>query len=245
MEIYLEHPVYLWILAGVVPLVIFAAIKSYAIAPTWKRLTSTGLRLLALALVLLAVCRPVWRLPRPDQTVVFALDISDSIEKDAYQDAVQHIEEATSELESHQRAALVLFGGRAVVQRGLSSEPIEIKGDIADVVYHRTAEDEAKQGILEIERDLSGDGAQQRLDEARARLSRIESIEKEIGTAETNVREALRLARSVLPEDSVRRVVMFSDGNWTRDDPEAELAFLARAGIVLDTRTIESPSRMK
>ena len=241
MEIYLEHPAFLWLLAGIIPLVIWAAIVSYALAPQWKRISSVVLRLVALALIVLAISRPVWRLPRPDQTVVFALDISDSVEKKAFDDAVEHIESATRDLESHQRAALVVFGGRAVVRRVLSSEPIEIRDELADTIFHRTAREDAKKRILEIERDLSGDGAQQRLEEARERLVRIEAIEKEVATRETNVREALRLARNVLPEDSMRRIVLFSDGNWTRDDPEAELTFLARAGIVLDTQTIHRP----
>ncbi len=241
MDIHFEHPVFLWGLLAVLPFLIWVAIKSYAIAPTWKRVTSLVIRFLVLALVLLAVSRPVWRLSRPDQSVVFALDISDSVEKDAIEKAVEHIKSATAELESHQRAALVVFGGRANVERGLSSDPIVFEGETADAVYHRSAKEEAKQVILEIERNLSGDGAQQRLDDARERLQRIEALEAKIATSETNIREALRLARSVLPEDSRRRVVLFSDGNWTRDDPESELSFLSRAGIVLDSHVIHAP----
>jgi len=135
MEIYLEHPVFLWLLAVLVPLVIWVAVVSYALAPRWKRITSAALRIVALALVVLAISRPVWRLPRPDQTVVFALDISDSVEKKAFEEAVEHIETATRTLEAHQRAALVVFGGRAVVRRALSSEPIDVKDDLADTVF--------------------------------------------------------------------------------------------------------------
>ncbi len=72
MEVYLEHPAFLWILLGIVPLVIWAAVVSYALAPPWKRITSTLLRIVALALLVLAISRPVWRLQRPDQTVARA-----------------------------------------------------------------------------------------------------------------------------------------------------------------------------
>ena len=37
MDLQLEHPGFLWILAAAVPLLLYAAWKSYAIAPRWKR----------------------------------------------------------------------------------------------------------------------------------------------------------------------------------------------------------------
>jgi uncharacterized membrane protein len=238
MELQLEHPVFLWILAGAVPLLVWAALRSYALAPNWKRIASLALRALALSFVVLALTRPIWRLSRPDQTVVFALDVSDSVAPEALREASEWIAKASTELAAHQRAALVLFGGRAKVARELAREPIAFTGEIADAVFHRSLKDATKRKIVEVERDLGSDGAQTKLAEARARLAALEAKENEIATAETNVREALRLARSLLPEDSRRRVVLLSDGNWTRDDPEAELAFLERAGITVDARSV-------
>src|SRR5690606_195771 len=115
------------------------------------------------------------------------------------------------ELQDHQRAALIVFAGRPKVLRPLASDPIEIDDAAAeglslrDQLLHRSAKEEAKKALLEIERNLSGDDAQARLEKARQRLARIEAFEAELGTGETDVREALRLARSVLPEDSRRR----------------------------------------
>ena len=249
MDIYLEHPVYLWILVAAVPLLAFAALKSYAVAPRGKRIASFLLRTVALTLVVLAVTRPVWRLSKPDQTVVFALDVSDSLDREVLQAAVDHVAAATKELQAHQRAGLLLFGGRPRLVRELDGAPVALAPatadgtpdalGLADMVFHRAAKDDLKAEILAIERNLSGDDAQGRLERARARLAKVEAFEAELQTTETDVREALRLARSVLPEDSRRRVVLFSDGNWTRNDPAAELEFTARAGVTLDTVVLD------
>lgn len=240
MEIYLEHPGYLWILVGAIPLLAYAAYKSYALAPKWKRITSLAVRILGITLIVLAVCRPVLRKDKPDETVVFAVDISDSSDPAELESCAEFLAEATASLEEHQRVALVVFAGRARVARSLSSEPIKIADTpIADLFYHRNRKKEAEAQIRAVERDMSGDDAAQRLEEARERLGALVAIERDLDTRETNLRDVLRLARSVLPEDSKRRVVLFSDGNWTRGDPEQELTLMKRAGVTVDTRCFE------
>ncbi len=239
MEIYLEHPVYLLILIPAIPLLAYAAIKSYALAPNWKRHSSFWLRVVGLTLVVLAICRPVLRLDKPDQAVVYAVDVSDSSSHAVLETAGEFIADATKELDDDHRVALIAFGGEPRVVRELASEPITVEDKTADVLFHSQRKKDAKQAILAIERDMSGDDAAQRLEEARTRLAEIETIEANLQTKETNLRDALRLARSVLPEDSRRRVVLFTDGNWTRHDPEQELALMARAGVSVDTRVLE------
>lgn len=247
MDLYLEHPAYMALLVAVVPLLLWAALKSYAIAPRWKRVASLLLRLVGVTLVLLAVARPVWRLQKPDQTVAFAIDVSDSLDRDALQSAADHVLAATRQLEGHQRAAVLVFAGRARVVRPLLRDPVGFSAapddtlGLREMVLHRFVKDEIKAEILTLERNLSGDDAQARLDKSRQRLARIEGFEAELSTGETDVREALRLARSLLPDDSRRRVVLFSDGNWTRNDPEAELEFTARAGVIVDTVMLDRP----
>ena len=245
MDLYLEHPGSLWLLLPALPLLAFAALKSYAIAGRGRRITSFALRAIGVTLVLLAVARPVWRLQKPDQTVVFALDISDSLSKESVQRAVDHVAAATAKLDAHQRGALLLFGGRPKVVRQLDSAPI-VFGDstpealgLREMALHRAAKDDVRAEILGIERNLAGDDAQGRLERAKQRLARIEAFEADLRTGETDLREALRLARSLMPEDSRRRVVLLSDGNWTRNDPAAELEFMARAGVMVDTVVLD------
>ncbi|HLU39760.1 MAG TPA: VWA domain-containing protein, partial [Planctomycetota bacterium] len=246
-DVYLEHPAYLWILVAALPLLAFAALRSYAIAPRWKRITSFVLRTLALALVVLAITRPVWRLAKPDQSVAFAIDVSDSVDRDALHAALEHVVAATRDLAEPRSAALVLFAGRPKVVRPLAPEPIALTPPADDalgieqMVMHRFVKEEIEAEILAIERDLTGDDAQARLDRARGRLARLRAFEDELAVGETDVREVLRLARSILPEDSRRRVVLFSDGNWTRHDPAAELEFTARAGVTVDTVAFDRP----
>ena len=240
MQIHLEHPGFLWILAAALPLLGFAAWKSYALASKGRRLLSLALRIVGLTCVVLALCRPVWRLDKPDQAVAFAIDVSDSSDKDALEAALKHVEEATRSLGGDQRAALIAFGGRAKVLRAPSSEPIVRTPEIERALLHRAQKDMQRATILELERNLSAAEAPTRLDEAKKRLADIEALEKELESGETDVREALRLSRSVLPEDARRRIVLFSDGNWTRGDPEPELAFLAKASIQLDAVVAQS-----
>jgi len=245
MDVYLEHPAYLWILVAAIPLLAFAAWRSYALAPRWKRVASLSVRIVGIGLVVLALCRPVWRLEKPDQTVAFAVDVSDSLDQQVLQSALDHVAAATRTLGRAQQAALIVFAGRPKVVRALGAEPITFDAPPADglslreQVLHRHVKDEVKQEILAIERNLSGDDAQARLDKAKQRLARIEAFETEVGSGDTDIREALRLARSVLPEDSRRRVVLFSDGNWTRNDPAAELEFTAKAKVSVDVVPLE------
>jgi uncharacterized membrane protein len=238
MQVHLEHPEFLWLLAGAVPLLLWAALKSYAIAARWKRVLSFLLRVLGVLLVTLALARPVLRLASPDQCVVFALDVSDSVEAGAIDRALAQIGAATKELAAHQRAALLAFGGRALVLRDLASEPITPAKEQVELLQHRRAKETLRQELLAIERDLTRTGPAA-LEERRALLAAIEKQESEMQAQETDVREALRLARSLMPDSARRRIVLFSDGNWTRGDPEAELQLLARAGITVDVIPFE------
>ena len=239
MQIHLEHPGFLWLLAAALPLLGYAAWKSYALASRGRRILSFVMRTVGILCVVLALCRPVWRLDKPDQALAFAIDISDSIDSVALEAAVKHVEAATKALGADKHAALIVFGGRARVVRGLSSEPIVRSPDLERVIFHRQQKESLRTAILECERNLSTADAPAKLAEAKQKLGEVEALEKELQCGETDVREALRLSRSVLPEDARRRIVLFCDGNWTRGDPEPELAFLAKAGIQLDARVAQ------
>ncbi|MBK8980622.1 MAG: VWA domain-containing protein [Planctomycetes bacterium] len=235
LDLQLEHPEFLWVLAGAVPVLVVASLRSYAIQPRWLRVASFALRVVGLAALTLALCRPVLRHERPDEAVVFALDVSDSVDEPALQAAVEHVAAATRALAEHQRAALLVFGGRPEIVRPLLAEPIAVAGpELVDSVFHRREVAVTKARIQELERDLSADGAGARLDEAKARLAALQAREAALDTRQSSLRDALRLARSVMPEDALRRIVLFSDGNWTRDDPAAELGQLRRAGVRVD-----------
>ncbi len=264
MQIQLEHPAFLWIVVAALPLLIWAAFKSYAIASRRVRIASFLIRFVALTFVVLALCRPVWRHTTDKEAVVFAFDVSDSLEHDALQKGVDFVTAATRELAPDQQASLVIFGGRPKVVRQPSNEPIyfgrtaddgagtgsnggadgesndHADTEIADAVFHRERKKAAQEERQAVERDLSGDGAQEKLAKLRERIGTLEAVEKELVTTETDVREALRLARSVLPEDARRRVVLLTDGNWTRNDPGRELEFLKEAGVSVDTVELAS-----
>ncbi len=236
IDVHLEHPAFLWLLVPALPLLAYAAWKSYALAPRRSRIASFVLRVLGLTLVVLGLARPVWRLDKPDQAVVFALDVSDSIDPEAADKALAYVVEATKALGADQRAALVVFAGRAQIVRGLERAPITRTPELEDLVFHRQRKESLSLRIQEIERNLAAADAPARLDEAKKKLDTLSATAAGLRVGETDLREALRLARSVLPEDARRRIVLCSDGNWTRGDPEFELAYLGRTGITLDVQ---------
>ena len=50
----------------------------------------------------------------------------------------------------------------------------------------------------------------------------------------TDIEAALRLARTMLPDDGARRIVLFTDGHQTQGDARREAARLASAGVPVD-----------
>lgn len=50
----------------------------------------------------------------------------------------------------------------------------------------------------------------------------------------TDIEAALRLARTILPDEGARRIVLFSDGRQTQGDAGREAALLAAAGVAID-----------
>ena len=77
--------------------------------------TPFTLRVVSVSLVVLALCRPVLRLDKADQAVVFAVDVSDSLESSEIEKCAAWIATATRELPSNRRAALLAFGGFLVM----------------------------------------------------------------------------------------------------------------------------------
>ncbi len=97
-----------------------------ALALTRRHLLPRGvaaLRLTALGLVILSLAQP--QIPRssPGRTVMFVVDLSDSISAEAQEVATQFVRSAARSRQAGDRVGLVTFGADAVVEEAPTSDP--------------------------------------------------------------------------------------------------------------------------
>jgi len=111
----------IWLLA-VVPallLVLGAQRRSVVGLVPWRRQLSTSLRALGLTAVILAVAGARATLPHRERSVVFALDVSDSVPPAARTHALNWARQAWAEREGDDRAALLAYAGEARIEQPL------------------------------------------------------------------------------------------------------------------------------
>jgi hypothetical protein len=85
-----------------------------------RETASLALRLVILALLVLALAGLQWVRASDELAVVFLLDASDSIDAAARARAVAFVQDALAEMGPDDRAALVLFGADALVEQPIS-----------------------------------------------------------------------------------------------------------------------------
>ena len=90
-----------------------------------------------------------------------------------------------------------------------------------------------------LERSELDEAGTRELADARAQLEEIAAWRDELGTDETDLEAACRLARGLLPVEARRRIVVFSDGLESRGDVARELGELTRAGISAHAALLE------
>ncbi len=83
-----------------------------------------ALRLAVLAMLVLAAAHPAVVRPGGGLTVVFAVDVSDSISSGQRQAAERFVREAAASRQPGDRVGLVLFGAHAVVEEAPSQDPL-------------------------------------------------------------------------------------------------------------------------
>lgn len=115
-----------------------------------RRAFATGVRILAVTLLAVAVASPtVESHTRRPHHVTFVMDVSDSIPDAALERGMRFIERESARLESSgDGSSLLLFGGRPVVVRAPASEPIRFGSDLRSKVLHRRAPKDQRETIL-------------------------------------------------------------------------------------------------
>jgi Mg-chelatase subunit ChlD/uncharacterized membrane protein len=142
MSVTFIYPASLWLLL-LVPLTVFLAWigpRRPTRARFWGGLV---LRVVILSLIVLALAGIQLRLRADSLTAVFVLDVSDSIDADARKSGETFIQEAIEAMPAGDRAAIVVFGEDALVERLASEEaalsqiasvPITTRTDIAEAL---------------------------------------------------------------------------------------------------------------
>jgi uncharacterized membrane protein/Mg-chelatase subunit ChlD len=139
MSITFIYPASLWLFLLVPLTVLLAWIGPRR--PTRPRFWSgLVLRVVLLSLIILALAGIQLRLQADNLTAVFVLDVSDSIDADARKAGETFIREAIQAMPSGDKAAIVVFGEDALVERlaseessltGIASVPVTTRTDIA------------------------------------------------------------------------------------------------------------------
>ncbi|MGD8453900.1 MAG: VWA domain-containing protein [Phycisphaerae bacterium] len=131
------HPWYLIALA-ITPLIVLLSIRSLAGLGPVRRALAIGLRCAVIAAMACALASPEWIRTTDDQSVVFAVDQSDSIPAGSRGAAWQFVQEAAARVRPDKdRVALLGFDGRAAVEQTARPELIIDRVD-SPVEPHRT-----------------------------------------------------------------------------------------------------------
>lgn len=115
--VHFAQPGYLAVLA-LLPLVVALGLRSLSGLGPVRRLLAVALRCAVILAMSLALASPEWVRTTDEQTVVFALDQSDSVPSDSRRSARQFIGAATAGMRpGKDRVALLGFAGRASVEQ--------------------------------------------------------------------------------------------------------------------------------
>ncbi len=142
MSITFTHPQYLWAFL-LLPLVWLLAFNAPRALSAQRQRISVILRSLVLTALILALAGMELRRPVDNLTVVFLVDVSDSMPGGSLDDATNYVRDAVEAMPTGDQAAVVLFGEEALVERTasdlkrldpLSSVPIATRTNIADAI---------------------------------------------------------------------------------------------------------------
>jgi uncharacterized protein YegL len=190
----LEHPALM--LAAPPVLLALLLLARRGTGPGRRPAAAFALRFLILMALAAALAAPSVAARPPGPSVVFALDVSDSVSDEALERAVEAIRDASKAVAARGGASsLVLFAGRAAVARPPSPEPIDFGSELRGRIFSRRA---AKEAASEDRAPAAGAPSRDELDPLRTRAA-----------------SALLLARRLHPSGADSRTVLITDGEET------------------------------
>lgn len=210
-----------WWFLALAPLAAFLAWwfwRSYADLSRARGAVALALRAVGLTLIVLALTKPVLMLENTERTILFLIDVSDSVTSESLEDAWTEIAASTQDRKSGENSGVLLFGRSARLVVTPTEQALELTGELRRKLLHQSEEDRIRSRVQEIERSELNEQTRAELAELRGYVTEIEAWREEIGTDGTDVEAACRLARGLIPIESRRRVMIYSDGNANRGD---------------------------
>lgn len=235
-----ENPSVFWILALLVPYLVFCSLKSYANLSRRRGALTLGVRILGLTLVVVALAKPILWLENRSESVLYLIDVSDSVDPDVIEREWKAAVNVTRELASGQSAGLILFAGTPTVAIPATSEPWELTPKLETRLFHRRQKNESPKKIQALERAKPTPESLAEIARLQASLDAATQWRERIHADDTNLEAAVRLARAILPEDARRRLIVVSDANETRGDVTRELIELDSGRFSVHTVVAEN-----
>src|SRR5882672_4118220 len=116
MSMQFTHPWYLLLLAPSLGWVIWFAWKSDVQVSAWRRWTALGIRMVVLALVVLAIAGLQWLKPLEGMNAFFVLDRSDSIPASQQDFAREYVNKSSKQKKNVDKAGVIVFGSEASIE---------------------------------------------------------------------------------------------------------------------------------
>lgn len=233
-----ENPSFFWLVLPLLAVLWIGLKRSYADLSSRRSWWLGALRGIGLLSLLLALSKPVLELANSDEVAIFCLDVSDSSDDIALEKAWAEIENATRDLSRSEKAGVILFARQPRFVRLPAADKLAKDPALERKIFHRRERAARLTRRTELERSELTESNKAELARISSELSEIEQWRTEIGSAETDLEAATRLARGALPIEARRRVVLFSDGRATRGDVEREIHELAKADVSVVTREL-------
>jgi len=121
MSMQFTHPWYLLLLAPALGWVIWFAWKSDVQVSAWRRWTAVGIRVVVLALVVLAIAGLQWLKPLEGMNAFFVLDRSDSIPASQQDFAREFVNKSSKQKKTTDKAGVIVFGSEASIESSPNS----------------------------------------------------------------------------------------------------------------------------
>jgi uncharacterized membrane protein len=116
MPFQFTHPAWLLLLPVAVAWVLWLAWRTDVHTALWRRWTSTALRLIGVALVVLALAGLQWRKPQEGMNVFFLLDRSDSVPSEQQEAAREYVTLAATLKRKEDNVGVLVFGSEASIE---------------------------------------------------------------------------------------------------------------------------------
>ncbi|MFQ6043093.1 MAG: VWA domain-containing protein, partial [Candidatus Poribacteria bacterium] len=201
-----------------IPYLIYVSRNSLIDAAPWRKNLTLALRILALILMILALTDLKLRRQSEILSVVFAVDVSDSISASQREEVAQRIDDAVKNLKDSDEFSIITFAANASVAAWLGPARLQPKSGRPNLLGKFDTATPAD-----------------RLSDFDQLLSDTDLLASSVSdTRYTNISSAIRLALSMFSQTSQKRIVLFSDGNQNVEDAR-DLANVAKAnGVEID-----------